>query len=165
MQSEPKTYCTDLCEMYGINDIMTKKGMHIDHLNIRSIVNKWDVFKSQFMRSNFHILGLSETWLHDHLPSSTYNLSCDFDMIRLDRNWYEPGSSTFIKNSLQYSDFDYKHLSNISSKDIEARWLRIKQTNSKDVLLCNLYRPPPPTPKVISVFILIILKIVSLLLT
>ena len=82
------------------------------------------------MSSNFHILGLSETGLHDYLSSSIYNLSCDFDMIRLDRNWYEPSISTikkgggvciFIKNSLQYSDFDYKSL-NISSKDIEAQW-------------------------------------------
>ena len=82
------------------------------------------------MSSNLHILGLSEKGLHDYLPSSIYNLSCDFDVIRLDRNWYKPGISTikkgggvciFIKNSLQYSDFDYKPL-NISSKDIEAQW-------------------------------------------
>ena len=62
--------------MYGIIDIENKKGMHIAHLNIRSIVNKWDVFKQQFTDtcSNLHILSLSETWLHSQLPSNMFNL-------------------------------------------------------------------------------------------
>ena len=60
--------------MYGLDDIQLAKGMHIAHMNIRSIANKWEVFKTQFSSSNFHILGLSETWLNDKLPNDLYIL-------------------------------------------------------------------------------------------
>ena len=42
-------------EMYELNDIKKSKGMHIAHLNVRSLMNKWDTFKTQFSDSNIHI--------------------------------------------------------------------------------------------------------------
>ena len=31
--------------MYDLNDVQNAKGLHIAHLNARSIVNKWDNIK------------------------------------------------------------------------------------------------------------------------
>ena len=124
--------------------------MHIAHLNIRSIVNKWDVFKAQFMSSNLHVLGLSETWLHEKLPTNLFKLSNEYVLLRWDRTWSENNSlqakkggglGTYIRKSLNYSENDNNNL-NISSKDVEAQWISIQNTHLKTIIIGNLYRPP-----------------------
>ena len=99
--------------MYELDDVRMAKGLHMVHLNIRSLVNKWDTFKVQFMSSNLHFIGLSETWLNDKIPDNILNLSNEYALIRNDRNWNETDSiepkkggavATFIKNSLNYSE-------------------------------------------------------------
>ena len=136
--------------MYGLDDVKLAKGMHIAHINIRSITNKWDVFKAQFSSSNLHILGLSETWLNNKLPSGLYNLSNDYTFLRNDRNWCDIGTNIpkkgggvalFIKNGLTFSEADYSHL-NTNNIDIESQWVLVKQPNSKTILIGNIYRPP-----------------------
>ena len=42
--------------MYDIEDIRNLKGIHMAHLNVRSMVNKWDNIKANFMNSGIHIL-------------------------------------------------------------------------------------------------------------
>ena len=51
--------------MYGLDDIKLAKGLHMAHINIRSITNEWELFQTQFSSSNLHVLGISETWLND----------------------------------------------------------------------------------------------------
>ena len=71
--------------MYDLCEIKHAKGMYIAHLNARSMVNKWDAMKTQFMDSKLHIIGLSETWLHDKLPSNLFFLNSSYDFIRRTR--------------------------------------------------------------------------------
>ena len=71
--------------MYGLNYIEMAKGMHIAHLKVSSLVNKWEVFKTQFMSSNLHSLGLSETWLNAKLPNELFELPNEFTLVRNDR--------------------------------------------------------------------------------
>ena len=124
--------------------------MHMAHINIRSITNKWDVFKAQFSSSNLHILGLSETWLNSKLPNDLYNLHNDYTLLRNDRNWCDTGSNytkkgggvaLFIKNGLIFSESDFRYL-NTNNIDLESQWVSIKQPNSKTILIGNIYRPP-----------------------
>ena len=68
--------------MYGLDEIKNSKGMHMAHLNIRSLQNKWENFKLHFMNSNLHVLGVSETWLNDKLPNEMFNLSRKFLFYR-----------------------------------------------------------------------------------
>ena len=136
--------------MYGIDDIKVAKGMHIAHINARSIINKWEVFKTQFPCSNLHVLGVSETWLNDKLPDEMFSLSNDYCLYRIDRKWHEPGIlnikkgggvAIHIKNDLVSSNNEFQHL-NTSCKDIEIQWISIRQPNSKVIIIGNLYRPP-----------------------
>ena len=53
------------------------------HLNIRSLWNKIDSFKSTFSTSNVQILGLSETWLTPPISNSLI----DLPILRNDRNY------------------------------------------------------------------------------
>ena len=136
--------------MYDLCTIKQMKGMHTAHLNVRSMVNKWDNIKAQFTDSKLHIIGLSETWLHDKHPSSLFILNSSFDFIRQDRNWKDPNCDTikkggglglYINNNLQYSDSTFTHL-NRNNRDIEAQWISILQKPNKVILICNIYRPP-----------------------
>ena len=126
------------------------KGLHIAHLNIRSLINKSDVFKAQFKDTNLHILGLSETWLNDKLPNKLFALNNNFSLLRNDRNWPNienngpkrgGGVALYISNSLKYSENDFSHW-NTSTIDIESQWITIKPPHSKTMLIGNIYRPP-----------------------
>ena len=58
--------------MYGLDDIREAKGIHMAHINVRSMTNKWEILKMNFMSTNLHIIGVSETWLNSKLPSELY---------------------------------------------------------------------------------------------
>ena len=136
--------------MYDLNNVKQMKGLHVAHLNIRSMVNKWDTIKAQFTESGVHVIGFSETWLHDKLHSNLFHLNSSYDFIRFDRSWKEHDSNTakkggglgcYINNNLHYSDSNYNYM-NRSSKDIEVQWISIMQKPAKVILVGNIYRPP-----------------------
>ena len=136
--------------MYGLNDIVEAKGMHLSHINVRSMTNKWELIKLNFMSTNLHVIGISETWLNNKLPSELYTLSKDYTLIRNDRTWSDNngiipkkggGVAMFVNNNINYSDTSHSHL-NTSNVNIEAHWISINQKNSKLILIGNVYRPP-----------------------
>ena len=57
------------------------------HLNICSLVNKWENFKANFMNKNLQVLGISETWLNANLPSEMFDLSNNYNFYRNERSW------------------------------------------------------------------------------
>ena len=138
--------------MYDLDEIRNLRGLHLAHLNVRSLANKWDNIKANFMNSNIHILTFSETWLHEQLPNNMFHLSNDYTLLRLDRDWNDNNNSnsppkkgggvcTFIRNNLDFSENTHSFL-NMSSKDIEMQWLSISQKPNKTILIANCYRPP-----------------------
>ena len=72
------------------------RGLNIVHLNIRSLWNKIDIFKSTFNNSNVQILGLSETWLTSAIPNSLVDLP-GYTLLRNDRNFGNGGSTQVRK--------------------------------------------------------------------
>ena len=138
--------------MYDIDEIRNLKGLHLAHLNVRSLANKWDNVKANFMNSGIHILTFSETWFHKQLPNNMFHLSNDYTLLRLDRDWNDinnpnsppkkgGGVCSFIRNNLDFSENTHSFL-NMSSKDIEMQWLSISQKTNKTILIANCYRPP-----------------------
>ena len=136
--------------MYGLDEIKNSKGMHMAHLNIRSLTSKWENFKIHFNNSNLHVIGISETWLNDKLPTEMFDLSDKYILYRNDRAWSDLNSNSikkggglglYIDSKLQTSDSDFARWNN-SSKDIECQWVSIKQNHSKVILIGNIYRPP-----------------------
>ena len=98
--------------MYNINNVRMAKGLHLAHLNIQSLFNKWEIFKAQFMSSNLHFIGLSETWLTKKIPDNLLHLSNEYTIIRNDRAWSENNASepkkgggiaVFVKNGCFYT--------------------------------------------------------------
>ena len=136
--------------MYDLNSIENMRGLHIAHINARSIVNKWDSFKAQFMSTNLHILGISETWLNNKLPSNMYILSNDFTLLRNDRSWTDNninqpkkggGVGMYIRSDLNFSDTMYSQYNN-SNINIECQWVSITLPHNREIVVGNIYRPP-----------------------
>ena len=71
--------------MYDLSEIKNTKGLHIAHLNVRSLVNKWDIIKTNLIDSGIHFLTFSETWLHDFLLTNLSDLGQEYTLLRNDR--------------------------------------------------------------------------------
>ena len=130
-------------------DVFKNKGFHLMHLNIRSLFskNKFDMFKQQMIDSGLDTICISETWLKNGLHSNYINIP-GYIVTRLDRLWSENGNlkkgggiCMYIKDSIQYSDYELCHLNN-SSVDIEIQWITIKNNNNRPMYVANIYRPP-----------------------
>ena len=84
------------------------KGMHITHLNIRSLWNKIDLIKLFLQKSNISIATLSETWLNEGIPTSLLNID-GYSFERLDRKVEKScgGVGIYIRSDLMYSNTKY----------------------------------------------------------
>ena len=143
--------------MYDLDEILNQRGLHIAHLNVRSMVNKWDINKANFMDSGIHVLSFSKTWLHALLPDNQFCLRNNYALLRNDRKWNDAydnnsppppappkkggGTCIYIDNKLDFSDSDYSHF-NISTINLEVQWVSIAQKPNKTILIGNIYRPP-----------------------
>ena len=70
------------------------KGLHLLHLNVRSILSKvkLDNFKTQILNSDANIITISETWLIKKYDNTWINIP-GYNLLRLDRNWSDNGKS------------------------------------------------------------------------
>ena len=120
------------------------RGIHIAHINIRSLNKKMELIKATFQDSNATIVTMCETWLTSKY-SEAYNAIEGYVVIRQDREWdlnkKGGGICTYLKNGLNYSEFKYKHL-NQNCQNLECQWISIKQNIGKEIIIVNCYRPP-----------------------
>ena len=67
------------------------KGFHVVHLNVSSLLakGKFDMFKVQVMRSEAHLVCLTETWLSDRVSSTLVDIP-GYNLVRLDRHGKAP---------------------------------------------------------------------------
>ena len=116
------------------------------HLNVRSLMKKIDQVRMLMEGSNIDVFTVSETWLKPHLNTSLVTLP-NYQPFRLDRNFKNKPKK---KGGGLISYVSVKHASscevidelNISNECIEAQWLYIYRPHCKNVIICNVYRPP-----------------------
>ena len=133
-----------------LNTVLAKNGSHFLHANVRSIRNKIDEIQLRFSNSNVKILTVSESWLKEGDDQKLYNIP-GFKLLRLDRTWKarlnddQPktggGLCMYVREDTEYSEYDLNHL-NKSSKNIEIQCVTLQETNAKETVKCNVYRPP-----------------------
>ena len=117
-----------------------ESGFSLLHLNIRSIINKFDDFKAYLdsLEHKFSVIGLSETWLNrnniDEFPLSCY---CNIGKVR--KNKQGGGVGLYVDRSYHYrerTDLD------IDIEDvIESKFIELLTTPNK-ILIGIIYRPP-----------------------
>ena len=130
----------------SLEDLGGYKGVKMVHCNIRSLVKKIDQVKLLVEGSGIDIITISETWLKQHLNTSLFNLE-GYYAFRQDRNQrLKPGK----RGGGLICYVSHKHASSCeilseldkSNDYIEAQWLYIHRQHCKDMVICNIYRPP-----------------------
>ena len=133
-------------EISNLDTLNKVKGFKILHLNVRSLPKKMDQIRLMLLKSNLEVITLSETWLNNSVSSISLSLD-DYKLFRQDRNHVlvnkkkGGGLLTYVRNDLAA---DCEPLVDISTatKDIEAQWSQITRPHCKNVVVCNVYRPP-----------------------
>ena len=131
---------------HSLEDIGKEKGIKLVHLNIRSLLNEIDQLRIVVQGSGLDIITLSETWMQGHLCSQLVDIS-GYSMIRQDRDFDKVGKKrggglvTYI-HSTKFPEFRSLDKLSTSSKNVEAQWLEICRPNCKNIVICNMYRPP-----------------------
>ena len=124
------------------------KGFKLVHLNIRSLVKKMDQIRLMLANSHIDVLTFSETWLKPYLNTKLVELA-GYKIIRLDRGTDSGkrvkkrggGLITYIKQK-HASNLESLDALNISNEHIEAQWIYVHRPSCKNVVVCNMYRPP-----------------------
>ena len=125
-----------------------RKGILMGHINIRSLWQKIDVFRTTFADKHFSIIGLSETWLTQNYDDSILNLD-GYILYRLDRTFYNNqnhikkggGVCLYIREEIDVKLSTVEHLSN-SSQNIECQWVELCFEKQRNIIVGNMYRPP-----------------------
>ena len=123
------------------------KGLHLSHLNIRSLYNKLDITRQTISSSDTSIIALSETWLNPKITTKMIEIP-GYNCTSLDKSWLENGNvkkgggvCCYIKNSICYSATDYDNL-NKSTRDIEICWVSLNIPLCRKIVVGIVYRPP-----------------------
>ena len=129
-----------------LGDLSAQKGFKLVHLNIRSLFKKLDQLKILLDSSKIDVVTLSETWLNTSIFSTSINLE-GYGLYRQDRSSGNSkkgrggGLLTYIRKDHSANSEVMPDL-NRSNMDIEAQWTLIHRDHCKDMIICNIYRPP-----------------------
>ena len=134
-----------------MQELGREKGLKMLHLNVRSLLKKIDQIKLTFSDSSIDVITMSETWAKDHIQTELLTIP-GYAVLRLDRDLVATGKATggglitYI-NSDRFPNFRNLEKLATSSPHIEAQWTEIIRPQGKNVVICNLYRPPQGTLK------------------
>ena len=119
------------------------------HLNIRSLVNKYEQLKIELEKTKIEIFSISETWLTagvnpNILQISGYNLiRYDRAMVDIDKGLPKRGGglAIYYADSLSCDTKKWAHF-NISSSYIEIQVVEFVRDKARNIIFINVYRPP-----------------------
>ena len=87
-----------------IDDVIynqSSEGFSFAHLNVRTIINKFDHFKILISRNPFDIICLNETFCDGSITDNDITLPT-YSIVRKDRNRHGGGVAMYIRNSLTF---------------------------------------------------------------
>ena len=133
-------------QISSLDDLNKVKGLKPVHMNVRSLPKKIDQFRVLLLESKIDVVSLSETWLNASVNQSEINLT-GFRAYRQDR---ENGTKVKKKGGGLLTYINIKHASEIEelldlnrvTRDMEVQWFLIHRKHCKDIIVCNVYRPP-----------------------
>ena len=119
-----------------MDSLFSSRGLHIVHLNVRSLIHKIDEIRLMFGNCKAAIISFSETMLDSSINDSEIEIE-NYTVIRKDRNRNGGGVCVYVR-----ADICFYVRTELNHNDIEAVWLDIIIPKSKPFLFGALYRPP-----------------------
>ena len=108
--------------------IFNKRGLHLIHLNINSILSKIDELRVIAKKSRANVIGITESKLDKTVLDEEINID-GYELARSDRNRHRGGVSCYIQNDISFNvrgDF---------SSEIENIFLDMFLPKSKPILM------------------------------
>lgn len=124
------------CEKPTFESFVAARGLHLLHLNVRSLLPKITEIRHLSKNSKVGILCFTETWLDDSVKDAEIELD-NYLIVRRDRNRKGGGVCIYVR-----ADIGFNHRTDLHSDQIEALWLDIQLPLSKPILIGVCYRPP-----------------------
>ena len=134
-----------ICNTYGnMNDGYCNfegvKGLHLAHVNIRSLWNKFEVVKQTILNSGLNFISFSESWLNSYITDNLIEI-LGYVYLRHDRTWLENntvkkggGICCYVRNNICVSNAEFID-SNVSSTHIEVFWVSLFIPNCKNIIM------------------------------
>lgn len=116
-------------------DFSFTKGLHIMHLNVRSLFSKLDEIRLMMCNSKVGIVCFSETWLDASISDTEIEIE-NYVVLRKDRNRSGGGVCVYIR-----ADICFNRRMDLNHDLIEAVWFDVQLIKSKPILIGALYRP------------------------
>ncbi len=113
-----------------------KKGLHLLHLNTRSLLNKVDEVHALAVSTNAAVLGVSETWLDETITDAEVNIT-GYVLERRDRRRDGGGVCVYIRKDIVFN----RH-SELETEDMEFLAIDVILPKTKPILIGMCYRPP-----------------------
>ena len=115
--------------------VFNKRGLHLIHLNINSLLSKIDELRAIAKKSRAAVIGITESKLDESVTDGEINID-GYEVIRSDRNRHGGGVACYIRN-----DISFNPRGNFSS-EVENIFLDMLLPKTKPILIGILYRPP-----------------------
>ena len=132
----------------SFSNLDKEKGFKLIHMNVRSLSKKIDQLRVMTTGLNLDVLTVSETWLNSSVSSATvalegYTLYRQDREVRTNKGLKKRGGGllTYIRSKYA-ADSEQLIDMNASTRDIEVQWIIISREHCKDVIVCNVNRPP-----------------------
>ena len=124
----------------NLKNFCQNRGLHIGHLNVRSIRNKYLALSHLVLDCKPKILALSETWLSLEDDNAMLNIP-GYTVVRQDRAYNKRGGGLLIYVNEDLVCTQLGHLS-VSTPDLEAQVIQISYVNCRPIYIINIYKPP-----------------------
>lgn len=108
------------------------------HLNIWSLLPKFNSLKDFILHNEYDIFALSETWLNKSISNDLLHIG-GYTLIRKDRGSRGGGVAFYLKDT-----YGFRVIDNIT--DIEQLWI-VTTINRNNVIFGVCYNPPRTNPK------------------
>ena len=116
---------------------VSKKGLHITHLNIHYLLPKLDEIRLTLNKQcNIDIFSMCETFLSNVVSDNEIDIH-GYSIFRRDRQSLGGGLIIYYKNNINC----IRRL-DLENDNSELMWLEVKQPGQSSFLLCYCYRPP-----------------------
>lgn len=109
--------------------------LSLGHLNVRSLLNKFNVLLEHVRAEDYDVFGVSESWLNQGIDSGAVRIP-NYSFVRQDRPTRGGGIGIYVKSNIEFSTLLKE------TKDfLEQVWIKIK-VPGQTIIIGNIYRPP-----------------------
>ena len=109
-------------------DVFHKRGIHILHLNIRSLLSKIDELRYIAIKSRATVICITETWLDETVWDPDISIP-EYKLLRKDRNRDWGGVCMYIRSDIPHRvRIDFQH------PELETVWAEILLPKTRPIL-------------------------------